>query len=265
MSSLIRRHELAAYYALAFGISLALALLLSVSLVFGLLALFGPATAAFVVARASDRPTAVAELRGAATRWRVNPAWYLAAVALPVAGFAIGHLLYVLAGHDPLPIPGAINPIMFILFVLVIGEEVGWRGFLLSGLLRRRSPVAATAIVAVAWALWHAPLYFLPGMPSYGESFLAFAAWVVPLSFLLTWLWLRTRSTWLTAVMHGSANLGAALVFPTTDTGTLFVFAGLGTTVVALVLVAASWPQFAAVPRSDASAEAASPPLLAEA
>jgi len=90
-------------------------------------------------------------------------------------GYALGHLAFVLAGNRPIATPGPIEPISLLLFVLGIGEEIGWRGFLLAGLLRRRSPIVATTIVAAAWAVWHSPLYFVPAMPSYGEPFLAFA------------------------------------------------------------------------------------------
>ena len=153
-----------------------------------------------------------------------------------------------LTGHGPLAVPGAVQPIALVLFVLVIGEEIGWRGYLLRMLLRRHSPAVATAIVAVAWAAWHSPLYFVPGMPSYGGPFLAFVAWVVPTSVLLTWLWLGTRSAWLTTVMHGVANLGAGLVFPMTDAATLFLFGGLGMMIVAAAVVIPSWSRFTAPP-----------------
>jgi membrane protease YdiL (CAAX protease family) len=244
----IRRHPLVTYYVLAFALSVALALLLNVSLVFGLVALFGPATAAVVVTRSTEGRAGLAALRSATTRWRVHPAWYLAAVGLPIAGYALSHLLYVSAGNGSLSIPGTVQPISLILFFLVIGEEVGWRGFLLSRLLRGRSPIIATAIVAVAWAIWHSPLYLVPGMPSYGQPFLAFIGWVAPISVLLTWLWIRTRSVWLATIMHGTLNLGAALVFPLTDAGQLFTFSAVGMAIVAAVLVLSSWRQWTTRP-----------------
>ena len=157
----------------AYVFSIVLGLLLNVSLLFGLIALFGPAAAAFLVSRVWRGRAGVAELWAVTKRWRVAPIWYVAAVALPMAGFAIGHLLSVLAGNAALPLPGSVSPILLVLFFLVIGEEIGWRGFLLRGLLQQRSPLVATLIVAVVWALWHSPLYFIPGMPSYGQDFLA--------------------------------------------------------------------------------------------
>lgn len=244
---MIRRHPFIAYYVLAVATSLALGMLLNLSLVFGLLALFGPAAAAFAVRAATDRRGGVAALWSTTTRWRVRPAWYLAAVGLPLIGYLMGHAAYVLAGNQPLSLPGPIAPISLLLFVLVIGEEIGWRGFLLAGLLRDRSPLVATAIVAVAWAMWHSPLYFVPGMPSYGQPFIAFVAWVIPISFLLTWLWLGTRSAWLATVMHGALNLGAAIAFPLTTPADLFAFSAIGMSVLAAVVVIPNWSRFTAV------------------
>ncbi len=253
---LIRDHPLSAYVVLAYVLSIGLGLLLNVSLVFGLIALFGPATAAFLVARTWRGRAGVAELWAIATRWRVHPAWYAAALGIPVAGMALGHVAYVLTGNSPLALPGNVQPIMLLLFFLVIGEEVGWRGFLLRGLLRSRSPMVATAVVAVVWALWHSPLYFIPGMPSYGQPFLAFVLWVVPFAFLLTWLWLGTRSAWLATLMHGSGNLAASLVFPQSDPGTLFVFSAFGMAIIAAVLVASAWPRWITVRPSETSTPA---------
>ena len=135
---LIRRYPLSTYVVLAYVFSITLALLLNVSLVFGLIALFGPAAAAFIVARIWRGQAGARELRSVTTRWRVHPRWYIAALALPIAGTAVGHVLYVLAGNAALPVPGRVEPILLVLFVLVSGEEIGWRGFLLRGLLSRR-------------------------------------------------------------------------------------------------------------------------------
>jgi membrane protease YdiL (CAAX protease family) len=259
VSNWVRRYPLVAYYALALGLSLALALLLNVSLLFGLLALFGPAVAAFLVARTTEGREGTSRLNAAIARWRVHPGWYLAAVGLPLLAYAVAHGLYFLAGNPPLAIPGPVTPIAIVLFFLVIGEEIGWRGFLLPGLLRQRSPIVATAIVALAWLVWHSPLYFLPGMPSYGDSYAAFAVWVIPLSFLLTYVWLGTESVWLATIMHGTANLGSSLVFPLEDPTTRFLYSGIGTAIVAVVVVALSWSRFTSRPRQVPAAIGAAP------
>ncbi|HEX7347433.1 MAG TPA: type II CAAX endopeptidase family protein [Candidatus Limnocylindrales bacterium] len=256
MSALIRSHPLVAYSVLAFAISVALTLALNVSLVFGLLALFGPGTAALIVSRVSQGSAGLGDLWAVTGRWRVHPGWYLAALGLPTAGFAIGHVAFVAAGNTMLPVPGSIQPIMFVLFVLVIGEEIGWRGFLLRHLLRDHSPLVATLTVGAVWSLWHTPLYFIPGMPSYGGPYLLFAAWAIAVSFLLTWLWLGTRSVVLATVMHGSANLAPSFVFPHTEPAMLFGFGAVGTAAVAVLLVALGWRLWISPPERQPTAEA---------
>jgi membrane protease YdiL (CAAX protease family) len=250
---------------LAYVFSIALGLLLNVSLLFGLIALFGPAAAAVIVARIWRGQAGVGELRAVTTRWRVHPGWYIAALALPLVGTAIGHVLYVLAGNAALPVPGRVEPILLVLFFLVIGEEIGWRGFLLRGLLSRRSPLVATLVVAAVWTLWHSPLYFIPGMPAYGNPFWAFALWVFTFSFLMTWLWLGTRSAWLATIMHGAGNLAASLVFPLADVAGLFVFSAIGFAIVVIPLVLASWSRWISVGSQDpdprSGAVAAAPPV----
>ena len=258
-TALIRRYPLSTYVVLAYVFSIALTLLLDVSLIFGLIALFGPAAAAFTVARIWRGRRGVAELWAVTARWRVHPGWYLAALALPIIGTGIGHVVYAVAGNAPVPVPGTIEPILLVLFFLVIGEEIGWRGFLLRGLLDRRSPLIATLAVAAVWTLWHSPLYFIPGMPFYGNPFWAFALWVVTFSFLLTWLWLGTRSAFLAAIMHGAGNLASSLVFPLTDVADLYLFSAIGFAVAAVPLVLASWSRWTSVGSQEPDKRVQSP------
>ena len=194
------------------------------------------------------------------TRWRVHPGWYVAALGLPIVGTAIGYFIYFGAGNPALALPGNVEPLLVVLFVLVIGEEIGWRGFLLRNLLRTQSPLVATLVVAAIWALWHSPLYFIPGMPSYGNNFVAFAAWVFTFSFLMTWLWLGTRSVWLATIMHGAGNVAASLVFPTTDATALFIFSAMGFAILAIPLVLLAWPRWMSVRDQDMDALPASLP-----
>jgi membrane protease YdiL (CAAX protease family) len=50
---------------------------------------------------------------------------------------------------------------LLLLFPLsgAFGEELGWRGFALPRLLARRSPLAASLLLGVLVAGWHAPLF----------------------------------------------------------------------------------------------------------
>ena len=81
----IARHPIRAYLFLAFAFSWSLTALLSVSIIFGLLALFGPALAAVLVSAADGTS---GELRRRITNWRESPSSYLAAFGIP---FAVAH------------------------------------------------------------------------------------------------------------------------------------------------------------------------------
>ena len=92
---------------------------------------------------------------------------------------------------------------------VALGEETGWRGWLLSAL----APLGATRAVlltGVVWGLWHAPLIAmgyeynnqippLPGIALFTVSCVAFGC-------VLAWLRMRSGSVLPAAVAHGTLN-----------------------------------------------------------
>jgi membrane protease YdiL (CAAX protease family) len=111
-----------------------------------------------------------------------------------------------------------------LLFVALLGggqEEFGWRGFALPHLQRRYSPVVATLILGIFWALWHLPI--IVAKPEFRHG-LAIAAlipiilltlWqVIGYAFCLTWLFNRTQSVLLTILLHASFNTANELLVP---------------------------------------------------
>jgi membrane protease YdiL (CAAX protease family) len=81
------------------------------------------------------------------------PTAILHAFGLPVVWQRGGGTLWSLAAYGAL---------MFLrnLFFTSFSEEPGWRGYLLPHLQRRFSPLFASLLVWLPWALWHAPLDF---------------------------------------------------------------------------------------------------------
>ena len=115
----------------------ALAALVTVSLSFGLLGLFGPAVAAIIVARVCDGPAGVSALLSKVRLWRVSPIWYVVVFALPLAVSGVVALaarsLWLASGIEWT----RIGPINLVIFVLVVGEEIGWRGFALPRMIEK--------------------------------------------------------------------------------------------------------------------------------
>lgn len=157
----------------------------------------GPAAAAFLVLRWTGG--SVSRWVRPILAWRVPGRYYLYALGLPAALFAFANGVLALLGEavEPELLPGRLPAYLAtFLFVLTLGgalEEPGWRGFALPRLQERYSPLGATAILGLAWGIWHVPLYGPLGF-------------VVPfvLAFFYTWLYNRTGSVLLCILLHAS-------------------------------------------------------------
>jgi uncharacterized protein len=103
--------------------------------------------------------------------------------------------------------------------VFALGEEIGWRGYLLPKVAPLGLP-AAHLITGVIWGLWHAPIVLVgfnyPGAPLAG--LVAMCCLTTALGITLNVLTLRYKSTLLAAWIHGLFNSQAygiwRLLFP---------------------------------------------------
>lgn len=91
-----------------------------------------------------------------------------------------------------------------------LGEEVGWRGYLLTRLFDAKVP-APVFWNGLIWGLWHIP-FFLAWGPSRNLperrsiSLFFFVASTVALAYLLSYLRLRSGSIWPAVLGHASCN-----------------------------------------------------------
>jgi uncharacterized protein len=105
-----------------------------------------------------------------------------------------------------------------------LGEEIGWRGFLVPELSKTMSFTGTALISAIVWACWHYPVLiwgdYNAGTPSwYGLT--CFTILVFGASFIFAWVRLKSGSLWTGAMLHASHNLyiQAILTPLTTNTG----------------------------------------------
>jgi CAAX protease family protein len=105
-----------------------------------------------------------------------------------------------------------------------LGEEIGWRGFLVPELFKVTSFTKTAVISGLIWATWHYPLLLFAdynsGTPAwYGLT--CFTVMVVGISFPFAWLRLKSGSLWTAAILHASHNLFIQGIFTplTNDTG----------------------------------------------
>lgn len=123
----------------------------------------------------------------------------------------------------PMPeIPGAVLIVGQLVNVLLgalinavpaLGEELGWRGWLVPR-LERFGPVGVVVISGVLWGVWHAPLVLLgynyPDLPG-GWGVVAMCGLTVSFGAVLAWMRLSSDSVWPAALFHGSLNAAAGL------------------------------------------------------
>lgn len=97
-----------------------------------------------------------------------------------------------------------------------LGEEIGWRGFLVPELARTHRFATVVWISALIWLLFHAPIMLYGGYRSrapLGYGLLMFALMVLGISVVLTWWRLDSGSVWPAALFHASHNLFVQAVF----------------------------------------------------
>ncbi|WP_209561441.1 CPBP family intramembrane glutamic endopeptidase [Frigoribacterium sp. PvP032] len=100
----------------------------------------------------------------------------------------------------------------FVNTVPALGEELGWRGFLLPRLLPLGTAPAVLVSGAV-WGLWHTPLILLGynyGVETPGWlAVLMMTGMCVVVGAVFSWLRLRSASVWPAALAHGAFNAAA--------------------------------------------------------
>jgi membrane protease YdiL (CAAX protease family) len=170
----------------------------------------GPFAAAVVLAsrRGDVRGWLASIFRG-----RVDPQYYLIALVVPVGVVALAAALHATILDSALTLsilPPVTDYPIYLGFVALFGgglEEPGWRGYLLPEMQRRHSPLVAALVIGVVWAVWHLPLFLLPGTVQNDIVPWLYLPNLVGLSVLLTWLTNAADGSVVPAILlHGGAN-----------------------------------------------------------
>ena len=171
------------------------------------------------------------------------------ALAFPVA---VGIVAYGtvwatgLAGFGALPSADMVVPFAFgmgIGLVLAAGEEIGWRGYMLTRLID--SGVSRPVLVGgLIWALWHVPLV-LGGVyaagPSPALSAVLIVVSITSFGYVIGRLRLESGSVWPAVVLHAAWNRVIQQLFDPATTGAgATLWAGESGVLTALTLVLAA-------------------------
>jgi membrane protease YdiL (CAAX protease family) len=179
---------------------------------------FGPALAAIALAWRAGGGAGVRALLAPVRAWRVGAGTWALALLGPFALVAAAVAIAALAGEAPGAL-AAVDPVELVLLGILIllvggplGEEIGWRGHALPALLSTHRPVTASLAVAAMWAVWHLPLFWMPGAAQEGSSVWGFVALLTAFSVMTTWLWMRAGRSLLVAIaFHWAINVATYL------------------------------------------------------
>ena len=123
-----------------------------------------------------------------------------------------------------------------------LGEEVGWRGYMMPRLKERFGLLNGRLLGGVVWGIWHWPLMLLVGY-EYGTNYLGapllgLVVWCVvcfALNTLLDWLYEKTGCIWVPAIAHGALNAVASMPVVLTDPAEASYYTVLGPMPIGLI------------------------------
>jgi membrane protease YdiL (CAAX protease family) len=187
---------------------------------------FGPVIGAIVIRarRARHRqpaPAHTVRLRLSMRLFWVPPLLVMASAtvlaAALLAHFAGGPVVSLAAGQSLIATVG--GPVPFLVSMLIAGplaEEPGWRGTAYPRLRASLSRLQAGLLLGVIWAVWHLPLFFIPGtvqatLGLISWSGLMFSLSVIPMALLTGYAYERAGVAAAIAV-HFGVNATLALL-----------------------------------------------------
>lgn len=130
-----------------------------------------------------------------------------------------------------------------------LGEEIGWRGFLLPRLVEQSGFTVGCILSGCIWAVWHYPVllfadYNAGTSPAYALT--CFTLMVIAAAFIWGWLRLKSGSLWTSVILHASHNLFIQAIFDgmTKPTGRTLYFTtefGVGLVITMWVVALYFW------------------------
>jgi uncharacterized protein len=219
--NLVRRHPLICFYVLTYVITWSLWAPLVIfrdrlpgplGLVLAMLGSLVPSALGILFVALLRGRSGVRTLLGRLLHARIGLRWYLAALALTMlVPLAVG--VSVLMGGDTPVVDNTIFGVLFLFAFMIfpgsaLGEELGWRGFVLPRMQARHSALKASLLIGILWGPWHLPLW-LTGSEGHPISlYVPFVVAVVASSVFYTWLYNNTGGSLLIVVLyHAASNL----------------------------------------------------------
>ncbi|NOY59552.1 MAG: CPBP family intramembrane metalloprotease [Calditrichaeota bacterium] len=110
-------------------------------------------------------------------------------------------------------------PVLLVLLLAAVFEELGWRGYAFDSLLSRYNYFTASIIFGLLWSLWHYPLIFVNNSYQY-EIFheniwfgINFFVSIIPMGFIISWICIKNRKSVIAAIIfHFIVNISQEML-----------------------------------------------------
>lgn len=94
-----------------------------------------------------------------------------------------------------------------------LGEEIGWRGFLIYELRKVLSFTGVSIFSGIIWASWHWPLIVYYG-GNIALELTTFFVVIISMSFVMTYYTFKSKSLWPAVIFHAVSNVYVQKIFP---------------------------------------------------
>jgi membrane protease YdiL (CAAX protease family) len=128
---------------------------------------WAPTVIALAMMTLTGGPTGLAKELSERFRVASGGTWLLAAAAAPalITTACLSIARAIGEGQSFIPSSAFGTVVLNAVTTGAVGEELGWRGFVLSRLGERLSQRAAAIVMSALWALWHLPIFLFPDSP----------------------------------------------------------------------------------------------------
>jgi len=194
-----------------------------------------PALAAFATLRLNRRSLSDLGWKWPATKYALM-SWYIPLLYTGIAylivwacglgGFPNHEFVATVTTRMGLRVSPVVSVIIYVLLAgsfgmadgisSALGEEIGWRGFLVPELSKTMGFTSTALISGIVWSLWHYPILIFADYNSGTATWYAlscFTVMVIATSFVFAWLRLKSGSLWTGALLHASHNLYIQIIF----------------------------------------------------
>lgn len=172
-----------------------------------ILAVFTPSFVALILTAIAKGKSGVYELFVKQTIEKTAFKWFLLSlIGIPIlVSFAVLTSLSFDVSRFDLRTTQILPQIIVIVFI-AIGEEYGWRGFLLPRLMNKFNLFYSSIALGLIWGFWHFPAYLIGTGVPLQMDFRAFLIWVVLGTLFISWIYYYTKSILTSILAHISAN-----------------------------------------------------------